>query len=76
MTDAEMEVMRRWQESPPAKVFDAVRNLGKAIEELRELQLYREGFIGLREHNAALIEHREELNQLIWASRPHSQAAE
>jgi hypothetical protein len=76
MTDAEMDILARWQESPPAKVFDRVRNLETAITELRELMTYRECVTEMRQHFKSLVEQREELNELIWAARPLQQAAE
>jgi predicted component of type VI protein secretion system len=76
MTDQELAVLARWQESPPAKVCDAVRNLEKAITELRELMTYREGVTEMRQQFKSLVEQREELNELIWAARPLQQAAE
>jgi hypothetical protein len=75
MTDAELEILARWQETPPAKVFDHIRTLEKTLRDLRELLTYREGAIEMRSHIKALIEAREELNALIYAARPVFQEA-
>jgi hypothetical protein len=67
MTDQELEIVTKWQESPPGKAFDRIRSLGIAITELSDLMLHRESVGEMSQRNAinALIDHRHELDCLI-----------
>jgi hypothetical protein len=65
MTDAEFDIITKWQASPPGRAFDRICTLGAAIADLRELLLHRDGVVDVREHIKALIEYREQMNDLI-----------
>jgi hypothetical protein len=71
MTDAELDIVIQWQTSPPGKAFDRLITLGIAIADLRVLLLHREGVVDVREHRKALIEYREQMNDLIADITPN-----
>jgi hypothetical protein len=70
MTDEDLETVLTWQSEPPGTVFAAVHKLGAAIADLHELTRHRSTANEMRDYIKALIEHREELNELIFLARP------
>jgi hypothetical protein len=67
MTDADFDLITKWQTTPEGTAFTRICTLGGVIADLRDFMLHREGAKELRQRTNinALIEHRHELDALI-----------